>query len=1005
MRLHRLEITAFGPFSGTEVIDFEALSDAGLFLIHGQTGAGKTSVLDAVCFALYGQVPGARNAVKGLRSDHAAPELGPRVVLETTLRGRRFRITRSPAWDRPKKRGSGTTVEQARIIVEELVGGAWIGLSTRLDEAGDLIGRLLGMTAAQFCQVALLPQGDFAAFLRAGAEERRKVLERLFATEVFTQVEGWLADQRAATRREAAELRAAAESTADRIAEASGTERPGAVLVPEPRQGEPAEAPLETIEALLPWATELDGQLDAVRRQAHQLASEYAGALDDARGAAERGRTTADRQRRYADAIRRREALGERAAERAELTARLADAVRTDRVVPLIEGAMTRARHAEHTRRQAAEARAAVAEMVPSAAPDDVLAKAERARHDEVAGLERLRGDAVRQRTLTGETAETVRRIARLEAKQNEIEALLAELPALVEEGRAELEAVRIRVAGRPGAEAAVQDVARRAGAARRRQTVEAALAMAEDAQRAAVDEAQALRERLQGLRQARLDGMAAALAAELVPGDPCMVCGSEDHPAPAGTLGIVPTVDDEENAHAAYEQAQTAREQSSTRVAELRTELDSLLEATEEPLDTLTAELTAAEQTLAALDADATLVEELDRRLARAELELTQARDKREAVLQELTGERTRRDELLAETARLGELLDAARGTDATLEARIGRLRGEAELLRGAAEAARRAATAAEELSAARTAAETAAVDVGFAGVHAVRQAALDEETRARLRDRLRAFETEDAAVQGLLDDAELTAAAARPAPDLPALEAALAAAQAAAATATSSLDRARQRSDRLAELRAALAARVSAWRPAAERHAVAARLAGLTSGQLAANRLGMRLSAYVLAARLEQVVAAANERLARMSAGRYALLHTVDRAAGDRRGGSGGLGLRVADSWTGQEREPVTLSGGESFIASLALALGLADVVSTETSGGTEINTLFVDEGFGTLDEETLDEVMDVLDGLRDGGRAVGIVSHVAELRTRIPARLCVRKERTGSKAKITV
>ncbi|HEX6468449.1 MAG TPA: SMC family ATPase, partial [Streptosporangiaceae bacterium] len=217
------------------------------------------------------------------------------------------------------------------------------------------------------------------------------------------------------------------------------------------------------------------------------------------------------------------------------------------------------------------------------------------------------------------------------------------------------------------------------------------------------------------------------------------------------------------------------------------------------------------------------------------------------------------------------------------------------------------------------------------------------------------------------------------------------------------SAADRAVQRGARLAELRAELAARVSAWRPAADRHAVAARLAGLASGQPGVNRLSMRLSAYVLAARLEQVVAAANERLARMSAGRYALVHTIDKAAGDRRGGSGGLGLRVVDSWTGQERDPTTLSGGESFITSLSLALGLADVVTVE-AGGAEIGTLFVDEGFGSLDDETLDEVMDVLDGLRDGGRAVGIVSHVAELRARIPAQLHVRKTRTGSHLAVT-
>ncbi|WP_190868165.1 AAA family ATPase, partial [Actinomadura sp. RB99] len=242
MRLHRLEVAAFGPFSGTEEIDFDALSDAGLFLIQGRTGAGKTSILDAVCFALYGQVPGVRNAVKGLRSDHAAPGAGPRVVLETTIRGRRLRVTRSPAWERPKLRGSGTTTEHAKVILEEFERGGWTGLTTRLDEAGDLISRLLGMNAAQFCQVALLPQGEFAGFLRAGADERRKVLERLFATEVFTQVEKWLADRRAATGREAAELAAAASSIADRIAEATGAAPPRGERPPVPARGQPRPA-------------------------------------------------------------------------------------------------------------------------------------------------------------------------------------------------------------------------------------------------------------------------------------------------------------------------------------------------------------------------------------------------------------------------------------------------------------------------------------------------------------------------------------------------------------------------------------------------------------------------------------------------------------------------------------------------------------------------------------------------------------------------------------------
>ncbi|GAA2107179.1 AAA family ATPase [Actinomadura alba] len=1008
MRLHRLEVTAFGPFAGTESIDFDALSGAGLFLIHGQTGAGKTSVLDALCFALYGQVPGARNAVKRLRSDHAAPEAAPRVLLELTVRGRRLRITRSPSWDRPKRRGTGTTLEQARVIVEEYDGGSWIGRATRIDEAGHFINGLLGMTADQFAQVAMLPQGEFAAFLRAGADERRKVLERLFATEVFTHVEKWLAERRAASGRRAEELRAEAESTADRIAETAGAERPGGGppvgrgMVPAPRR---EQAPGDGAHELLaPWATELAGQLAAILAETDSLLTESETVLAAAREAAERGRALADRQRRHAAAVRRRTEIDARAGERAELAGCEADAARADRVLPLINAVVTRTREAERTRDTAATARAALPELVPSSAPDDVLHKAERDRRDEAAGLERLRDDAVRLRGMSGEIADVAGRLAGLETEEAEISALLAELPDLVAEGRAELDAARLRAAGRPAAQAVTHDAVRRIESARRRDLVRVTLAEAEAGHQAAVDTAQELRDRLQEIRQARLDGMAAVLAEGLVAGEPCRVCGSAEHPDPAVALDGAPADGDEELAQAAYDEAQSRREAGAARLAELRAELDALLEVTEESIDVLADELAAAEEALAAVDADAARTERLEERLLHAEAELARARDRRETVLQTLAENRTRHEELTAETARLTTRLDEARGDDPTIEARIDRLTGDAELLRAAAEATRRARTAEEELTAARSAASTAASAEGFGSVDDAASAALPADTRSRLNARIRDFDAEEAAVRALLDDPELTAAAALPAPDPPALEAALAAAEAAHTAVVSARDRARRRHDRLGELRVTLAGRVAAWRPAAERHRVATRLAGLTSGQPGVNLLSMRLSAYVLAARLEQVVAAANERLSRMSAGRYALVHTLDKAAGDRRGGSGGLGLRVADAWTGQDRDPVTLSGGESFITSLALALGLADVVTAE-AGGTEIGTLFVDEGFGTLDEETLDEVMDVLDGLRDGGRAVGIVSHVAELRSRIPARLRVRKGRTGSTAVISV
>ncbi|MEO6712061.1 MAG: SbcC/MukB-like Walker B domain-containing protein, partial [Mycobacteriales bacterium] len=226
----------------------------------------------------------------------------------------------------------------------------------------------------------------------------------------------------------------------------------------------------------------------------------------------------------------------------------------------------------------------------------------------------------------------------------------------------------------------------------------------------------------------------------------------------------------------------------------------------------------------------------------------------------------------------------------------------------------------------------------------------------------------------------------------DAEAARASLAAAAEAARAARSRADDLVGRGQRLARLGTLVAAADEALLPARAAYDEITGLADLAAGS---NRLRMRLSAFVLAARLEQVAAAASLRLATMTAGRYSLVHS-DEVADARR--KSGLGLKVCDSWTGTMRDACSLSGGETFMASLALALALADVVREE-AGGARIDCLFVDEGFGLLDDGTLDEVMDVLDQLRDGGRVVGLVSHVAELRQRIPTQLRVIKGVDGS------
>ncbi|MGH8894900.1 MAG: SbcC/MukB-like Walker B domain-containing protein, partial [Actinomycetes bacterium] len=276
-----------------------------------------------------------------------------------------------------------------------------------------------------------------------------------------------------------------------------------------------------------------------------------------------------------------------------------------------------------------------------------------------------------------------------------------------------------------------------------------------------------------------------------------------------------------------------------------------------------------------------------------------------------------------------------------------------------------------------------------------AVARAVRDDDRLTQLEQRRRAHDEELAAVTEQLADQEMTAIAARPPVELTDV---VAAATAAASERDRSVSHAAStgaRSEALSRLQTALQETLERRAPLADRHRVVDRLSRLAEGKSTDNRLRMSLSSYVLAARLEQVAASATERLLRMSSGRYSLLHSAEGASGRARGG---LSLRVLDAWTGLERDPASLSGGESFSASLALALGLADVVTAEASGAL-LETLFVDEGFGSLDDETLDEVMGVLDDLRDGGRSVGLVSHVADLRQRIPVQLQVQKGRSGS------
>ncbi|WP_306368563.1 SbcC/MukB-like Walker B domain-containing protein, partial [Nocardiopsis sp. CC223A] len=596
------------------------------------------------------------------------------------------------------------------------------------------------------------------------------------------------------------------------------------------------------------------------------------------------------------------------------------------------------------------------------------------------------------------------RHLAKYDQNLARVRTTLAELPTAIAELRERLDASRDRAGRADAAEAALAAAVQRRDAVVEHGRLSAELDRAEAAHREAVDAAQAAREHVLSLRERRITHMAAELALGLSEGTPCAVCGSAEHPAPARAVtGELVTARAERTAQAAADEAALHRSAAQERVAALRERVTAVLERAEgRTLDEAAAEVAE----LTGLRDDARAAAE-QVRLVKETLEgqvdrLEQARDREAEQARQRSETAAHRAAAAQECDRLAADLREAVGEgveDVDLDARVQDLRTEAELLAAAAEAVEEHERAAGELDTAEAALAEALAGAGFADEAAARSAALDERERRELRSRARLHDDALAAVRAALEDPELTAAADLPPPDLSALKAAADEAALAAERAVTLRGLWRQRADRLAALRVELRSRLDDCGPVLRRYRIAEGMRALTAGTAKDNTDGVRLSAYVLAARLEQVVAAANDRLYTMSDGRYELRYTVDKTVGDGRAQkAGGLGIRVVDAWTGAERDPATLSGGETFFSSLALALGLGDVASAE-AGGADIDTLFVDEGFGTLDEDTLEEVMDVLDRLRDGGRAVGVVSHVADLRHRITGQLQVVKTAAGS------
>lgn len=1047
MRPNKLIMENVGPFVGRTVIDFDALDD--IFLITGKTGAGKTTIFDALCFVLYGTLPGSRKATVGrLRSDFAAEEDECSVSLEFSLGPGRYRVDRSPKQEKRKKRGSGTTTVDETAVLYEWREGRWESRSDRKTEADDRIRELIGLSAEEFSKIVLLPQGEFAEFLRQNTTERGEVLRKLFPVDLAVRV------------RELAKARA--NEAKSRLSEAERALAEAA-----------AKFPAEEAESRLAAAA---AAMEAAKGRTAAAAAEL-GKTAEALRAAEAEEEAA---RRASEARRAEEELEKRSGEMEELARSLTASRRA-------AGPAQQLRRAEETRAAAAASESAAASAEQELHKAGRAAAALEERNGEIPALEQEERSLRERRFPLAEAAEEEERSA---AEEAELSALTDRRDSL----RKELEAAAAEIEKREGELERLQEQAadtesldRRWEAARADMERLRAMKQAADRIEPLRAEEATLRLRLAELetgcadlerripvleskvrelsaqRAAQESGHAAVLlASALEPGKPCPVCGSTEHPLPAAAaapvFGLAEQLEALEKSVAdAFRDLTAKREESKARSRELerlereledgrslyRTERvrlhaaeDPRLAAGGPPAFGLPPDLPSAAELAAALQACSAEATEANA-LRTAAL---RARDRAAVLYRELDGLSKRRAAAEAELSGLSERLGSREAALKGRRAKLGALRAEWRT-ETVAFALNRLDARIEELertiASRRAAAEGAGKELAAAGA---RRTAAQEALRAAETARREAEEALSAALAAspFADEAALRAAILPPvreeeldgeleawkearnrlgtvrAEAESALEARRAerAASGERGTAEELRERlsglegerreAEEERDRTGAALAALERDRQSYQEAAERRRSlaeeAGRLRAVADDLMGNNPKKRSFDAWLLGLYLQEVAAYAGRRLERMSEGRYSLM--LD-AEGDGGRGRAGLDLAVFDAYTGKARPCATLSGGESFMASISLALGLADSIQAR-SGGVRLDAVFIDEGFGSLDEASLDRALTILDEIRDH-RMVGLISHVGDMRSRIPSRIDVVKTGSGSAVRI--
>ncbi len=1010
MKIRWLRIVGIGPFAGEHTVDFSSFEDSGLFLLDGPTGAGKSTLIDAITFALYGDVARTKDASKDrLRSNHITDSDPSEADLVFEVATGIYRVSRTPAYTpagKKSQRNSKATL--TRVVEDPDAPDGWRTvepIASGPRDVGSEIPAIVGLDKDQFLQTIVLPQGKFSQFLNATSDAREQILRDIFDTQIYVDFTKALVDAAASSKRGIEERRIAAVGAFERVrsldtafAENGAEDRSADGRAAAAEEADQLDAGAEDSSAVTRWAEDACERAREAHAQTLRVAEVATAAAREASRALSEGRALAEAQAEYARV----------SATLAELTAS-EEAIASDRE---LAGQARRALAVAPLDAAEASARARleasgdqVAALSPALGDEDSIDSASLTPEAVAAFGERaqdLRDEATRTRGSLKEALDVERSLpeARIQidslrsqheqasARIASIEAEREALPLRIEQATEALRLMRADADTLPEAASALRALNERLDASMQADLLRSALLGASDELREATVAAKLANAAAADGHDLWIAQSASALARELEEDMPCPVCGSTAHPNPAPAADGEITREQVAELDQARDRAEAALRDAQARHQDLVRRIAQLNEVAGAPTPTLETERDRAAELVAKLEALSPQITEIEEALTQERTRLDGLTDSlasaREAAASLASTLQERESALAAAEARV----EAERADFTSLDERAAHLDERAH--RAAALAA--ACADWENARAAFAQAQRSIADaLDEQGLEADtwRSLLLPLPQVEALEARVAAHEKALFAAREALASERLTRAAAASAPDLEALTETARKTEEDAALAARASGILEQHCAQLDAARASLEQALEALGLAREQAGPIRRLADIAAASGPENLASTPLSAWVLIARLEEVLAAANPRLAAISSGRYELVSVPDDGTASRKSG---LGLAIIDHDTDALRSPRTLSGGETFYTSLALALGLADVVSAE-AGGVELRTMFIDEGFGSLDSHTLSLVMAQLQALRCAGRTVGVISHVEEMATQIADQIQVR------------